>query len=290
MQDGRNGLPVLALTHPAGSSAELYLHGAHLTSWVPAGGVEALFLSRAAEFAPGKAIRGGVPVVFPQFAQRGPLPKHGFARVLPWRWVDPHGDATRATLELVDTEETRALWPYPFRARLSVELGERSLSQRLSVENTGTEELSFTTALHSYFAVGELSGAAVEGLAGTAYEEGSARGRAPETEGGLGISGELDRVYLDAPAELRLRDAANARTISLRLDGFGDVVVWNPGEKGASALPDMEGEEHRRMVCVEAARIGRPVTLAPGKRWEGGQRLEVADTRKSDLLRSAGEG
>ena len=149
LQDGRNGLPRLALSHPSGSTAELYLHGAHLTSWVPAGGVEALFLSRAAEFAAGQPIRGGVPIVFPQFAQRGPLPKHGFARVLPWRWVDPREGAASATLELVDSEETRALWPHPFRARMTVELGERSLVQRLSVENTGEEELSFTAALHS---------------------------------------------------------------------------------------------------------------------------------------------
>jgi glucose-6-phosphate 1-epimerase len=278
LQDGRNGLPRLALSHPSGSTAEVYLHGAHLTSWVPAGGVEALFLSRAAEFASGRPIRGGVPIVFPQFAERGPLPKHGFARVQPWRWVDPREGATSATLELVDSEETRASWPHAFRARMTVELGERSLVQRLSVENTGDADLSFTVALHTYFAVGELTRVSVDGVAGVEYEERSARGAPETTEAGIRITGELDRVYLDAPSDLRVHDGANARALALRLDGFGDVVVWNPGEEGASALPDMEGDEHRRMICVEAARIGKPVTLGPGKRWEGAERVEAADT------------
>ena len=276
--DGRNGLPLLALSHPSGSSAGIHLHGAHLASWIPAGGREALFVSRAADFAPGKAIRGGVPVVFPQFAQRGPLPKHGFARVLPWSWMDPREGSTRATLELTDSDETRALWPHPFRARMVVELEEHALTQRLSIENRGGAPLSFTAALHSYFAVAELSGVSIEGLAGVAFEERSARGAAVEREGRVGIVGEVDRVYLDAPPDLRLHDEAGGRTLELRFDGFGDVVVWNPGEAGAEALPDMEAHEHRGMICVEAARIGRPVTLAPGERWEGGQRLAMADT------------
>jgi glucose-6-phosphate 1-epimerase len=102
---GRNGLPTLLLSHPSGGQAEIYLYGAHLTSWTPAGGGEALFLSRAAKYEPGVPIRGGVPVIFPQFAELGPLPKHGFARVHSWRWTDSPGEAataTRATLELTD--------------------------------------------------------------------------------------------------------------------------------------------------------------------------------------------
>jgi glucose-6-phosphate 1-epimerase len=283
LSDGRNGLSMLSLSHPSGSTAEIYLQGAHLTSWVPAGGSEALFLSRATEIAPGTAIRGGVPVVFPQFAQLGPLPKHGFARLLAWRWLDPREGAeqegaTEATLELVDSDETRRVWPHAFRARTTVRLGERTLTQRLSIENTGEAALSFTAALHTYFRLGDLRQAAVQGLAGVPYEDRTARGEdAVDGEDELVVSGEIDRVYLDAPSALHVHDRANRRVLGLRLDGFEDVVVWNPAEHGAAALPDMEADEYLRMICVEAAQIGRPVELGPGDRWEGGQLLEVAD-------------
>lgn len=276
---GANGVPRLQLSHPSGSSAEVYLLGAHVTSWIPADRTEALFLSRASEFAPGQAIRGGVPVVFPQFAQRGPLPKHGFARVMSWRWLDPGattGDATEATLELIDSEATRAIWPHAFRARLTVGIDERTLSQRLDVENTGGSAFAFTAALHSYFAVAELRRTSLQGLAGTAFEERSARGEsAIEGAEEIVVSGEFDRVYLDAPRELSVHDRGNERGFRLRLDGFSDVVVWNPGRSGAAALQDMADDEYPRMICVEAAQVGRAVELVPGGAWAGGQIVEV---------------
>ncbi|MBW3629157.1 MAG: D-hexose-6-phosphate mutarotase [Gemmatimonadetes bacterium] len=276
--EGANGLPMLSLAHPSGSTAELYLDGAHLTSWIPAGGVDALFLSRAAEMARGKAIRGGVPIIFPQFAKRGPLPKHGFARVVRWQWLQEEAgaDATRATLELVDSEETRASWPHRFRARVTVDLAERTLAQQLSVESTDHEPFSFTAALHTYFRIGDLRDAAIVGLGGAAFEDHSpGREGVRETTAGLVVTGEIDRIYVGAPSTLQIADGRNARTLELRFDGFEDVVVWNPDERGAAALPDMEADEYRQMICVEAAQVSRPVGLEPGERWEGRQRVEV---------------
>ncbi len=42
---GNGGLPKVQITSPA-ASAEIYLHGAQLTSWQPAGSEEVIFLSR----------------------------------------------------------------------------------------------------------------------------------------------------------------------------------------------------------------------------------------------------
>ena len=81
---GRNGQPTVEIDCRFGS-ATLYLQGAHLTSWVPAGGAEVLFVSELARFAPGESIRGGVPICFPQFAELGPLPMHGFAHIAEWQ-------------------------------------------------------------------------------------------------------------------------------------------------------------------------------------------------------------
>ena len=73
------GLPTHKLTLPCGDSLRVALHGAHVLSWVSQGR-ERLYLSPHSVMDAHAAIRGGVPVCFPQFNQRGPLPKHGFAR------------------------------------------------------------------------------------------------------------------------------------------------------------------------------------------------------------------
>ena len=74
------GLDAVELRAPDGARATVLLHGGHVVSWVPAGADEQLYLSPKSSFAPGSAIRGGVPVIFPQFNTRGPLQRHGFAR------------------------------------------------------------------------------------------------------------------------------------------------------------------------------------------------------------------
>src|SRR3954468_15120906 len=121
----RNDLPVVSLVSPDGARAEVYLHGAHVTSWIPSGGTQRLFLSERSDFGGSAAIRGGIPVIFPQFAARGPLPKHGFARASDWELVNfdaQHGRATqgRATLRFSSSAATRAIWPGEFIAELRV--------------------------------------------------------------------------------------------------------------------------------------------------------------------------
>lgn len=266
-------LPKLRLSDASGGTAEVYLHGAHLTSWVPAGGSEALFLSRAATFAPGTAIRGGVPVIFPQFASLGPLPRHGFARTQPWERVDDGDRPGAVRLRLRDSEATRALWPHAFLAELAVEVGGDGLSIALAVQNTGDTAFEFTAALHTYLRVDDVRRATVEGLHGVRYRTGE-RGRVDD-EPEVAVTGELDRVYLDTPQELRVRDPRNGREFLLHATGFADAVVWNPWAAAAAALPDMEDDEYLEMICVEAAQVGVPVRLEAGAGWTGSQRIRV---------------
>jgi glucose-6-phosphate 1-epimerase len=115
---------------------------------------------------------------------------------------------------------------------------------------------------------------ALEGLRGCRYRESSAPGVLTVDErDALRPAGEVDRVYVDVPGPLVLREPG--RTLGISATGFSDVVVWNPGATKAAALADMEAGGERRMLCVEAGAVQRPVALAPGERWEGAQHLRA---------------
>lgn len=268
------GSPAVRLQTAGGARAVVALHGAHLLSWRPAGDGERLFLSERAEFATGKAIRGGVPVCFPQFAALGALPKHGLVRTRPWRLVDERVEDGEAvvTLGFEPDAEVRALWPHPCRVEYEVRLGDRRVELGLSVVNAGDAPLSFTAALHGYFAVADVGAASVEGLAGLEYRD-AADGDRLRIEGDarLAIRSEVDRVYHSVPGEVRPREPD--RTLALRAEGFPDVVVWNPGAEKCAALADMAPDGWRRMLCIEAGAIRTPVVLPAGAGWKGRQLL-----------------
>ena len=274
---GAGGLPVIRLTHGSGSRAEVYEHGAHVTSWVPAEGDEVLFLSRAAEFAPGVSIRGGIPVIFPQFASMGPLEKHGFARTRRWSWLGAGEEdgGVRGALWLRDDERSRALWPHAFEAELALTLGARSLAVRLSVRNPGPEPLRFTAALHTYLRVGELAQTELRGLGGVRYRDAAEDNRRGVEAEVLRFDGEIDRVYHGVDRPLLLRDPRLGRILRVEQAGFTDAVVWNPGPTAARELPDLEAAEQREMLCVEAAQVEVPVEVAGGAEWWGEQVLGV---------------
>ena len=163
------GQPAVRLTLSEGSTCTIALHGAHVFGWTTADGVERLYLSPDAVFDGQAAIRGGVPVCWPQFNQRGPLAKHGFARNMAWQ-VEPQDSAVPGEVRLVltDSDATRALWPHGFRATLTVTLTPQGLRTALDVMNTGAAPWAFTTALHTYLRVDEIADARLEGLQGAA--------------------------------------------------------------------------------------------------------------------------
>ena len=258
-----------------GACVEVYTHGAHVTSWKPASGEERLFLSRRSEFAPSTSIRGGVPVVFPQFSGMGPLPKHGFARVSEWELVRAGRTSTgkgEAQLRLTSNDRTRAIWDHAFEASVVATVHGMSLSIALSVLNTDAVPFEFTAALHTYLLVDDVRGAAVHGLAGTTYRDAAAGGtEVSQAEEALVPSGEVDRIYLGATAPLEVRDGMRRTEVAMR--GFSDVVIWNPGADHAATLTDLEPGGWLRMLCVEAAVIGAPLRLEPNERWTGQQLL-----------------
>ncbi|MFO6420000.1 D-hexose-6-phosphate mutarotase [Hylemonella sp. W303a] len=273
-EESFHGLPSLLLQLPSGDSLRVLRHGAHVVSWV-AGGQERLYLSPKSVLDGQAAIRGGVPVCFPQFNMRGPLPKHGFVRNLPWE-VDGAarmlGDGLSLTLQLRDGAATRAYWPQAFEARFTLLLRPGELQLTLDLRNTDTQPLSFSGALHTYFAVNDIAQTRLEGLGGQA-EWDSVRDVHGQGAEPLRFTEEFDRVYQAAAQPLTLQDSAARLTIA-QSASWGHTVVWNPG--AGKVIPDLTDDAYRHFLCVEAAQVLTPVTVPPGGTWQGWQRSTLA--------------
>ncbi len=268
-----NGQPAALLRAPDGAAAVVLLHGAQVVSWQPAGGGERLFLSERSRFGPGASVRGGIPVVFPQFSERGSLPRHGLARSRAWQLVRCEtGEADAlAVLQLVDSEETRAQWPHAFALELTVCVRADRLDVELAASNTGGPAFDFTAALHTYLRVAEVETARLAGLRGCRYEDAVTGTMKVDREDAVCVEAETDRIYYGVATPLALSEPK--RRLRIEAARFPDVVVWNPGQVRAAAMADLAPDEFRRFLCVEAALIGQPQRLAEGEQWWGRQTL-----------------
>ena len=268
------GLPATELLLPCGDRLVVARHGAQVLSWVAAGR-ERLYLSPRSVMDGQAAIRGGIPVCFPQFNLRGDLPKHGFARLLSWAIHAPRleGEQAHLALSLADSPATRAWWAQAFEARLLIALAPGQLQVELAVRNTDTKPLAFSGALHSYFAVDDVAQVRLHGLGGRA-EWDAVADRHGSGADELHFAGEFDRVYSAAPQGCTLVDGAHTLAIEQDMD-WAHTVVWNPGEAKCATLADMPADGWRRMLCVEAAQVYEPITIAPGDFWQGAQRLNL---------------
>ena len=278
---GPGGLPFL-LVETDRCRARLTPHGAHVCEWTPAGQTSSvLFMSPRAVFAAGKAIRGGIPLCFPWFANHpsdATKPAHGFARTRLWEIVDiarsDTGDV-RIVFRTSADAQTRTLWPHEFVATLTVTLG-HSLALTLDVENPGATALTYESALHTYLAVGDVETVRVHGLERTRFID-KVDGFAEKTsaEAPLTLAGEIDRVYLDTTTTCAVDDPRLQRRVRIAKNGSQATVLWNPGSVKGVAVADI-GDAWRRFVCVETANCGPHVVhLAPGTRHAMTARLDV---------------
>lgn len=188
----------ITLSCPAGSGA-VYEHGAHLTSWAPAGCEPVIWMSTLARFEPDTAIRGGLPIIFPWFGASRAVdlsPAHGFARTRPWHLVEltSEADIAVAMFELHGSGEPN--FPHSFRARYEVRIGS-TLQLSLVVENEYWEPFSFEEALHTHLVVGDVREVVVQGLDGSSYLDQVAPGgaRVEIQSGDLKFTEETDRIY-----------------------------------------------------------------------------------------------
>lgn len=268
-----HGMPAVRWTSRDGASAIATLQGAHLVSWKPAGGEECLYVSERSPFEAGRPIRGGIPIVFPQFADRGALVQHGFARTQAWSFegASETNEGTRASFALESSRQTRTLWPWPFRLDLAATISGTRLDVQLRVANTGEKPFEFTAALHTYLRVSDAAAARLVGLRGARYADRGSSAIGIESREIVTAVEPIDRVYFAPAPRLRLEETGHALQIAQR--GFTDTVVWNPGRERTASMADMAPDSFRYMLCVEAASIETPVHLPAGGEWTGEQAI-----------------
>jgi glucose-6-phosphate 1-epimerase len=272
-REGPGGL-VRAELASGTAQAHVYLHGANVTHYGPAGRKPVLFASARSFYAPDKAIRGGVPVIFPWFGSRPgapTAPQHGFARVAEWTVLgaERSDGAVSILLGLASSEATRAVWPFDFEARYRVTLGV-ALDLALEIRNASARAFTFEEALHTYLAVTDVTEIAVTGLAGATYIDKTDGLRRKRQDGEpVRIAGETDRVYLGTRTACVVDDPRGSRRLVVEKSGSATTVVWNPWRDKAKAMADLGDEEWRSMVCIETANaVDDAVTLQPGERHE----------------------
>ncbi|MGJ7442209.1 D-hexose-6-phosphate mutarotase [Aquipuribacter sp. MA13-6] len=267
------------VTGDDGAQVRFCAHGGHVLGWVPAGGVERLWLSRATGCGPGTAVRGGVPVIWPQFAERGGGPRHGIARDRAWTVLgegDPGGGPgdgrARVRLELRSDAATRVLLPHPFTLTLDVEASGAELVMTLVARNDGVDPFDFTAAMHTYLAVSSTAVARVSGLAGlvAVHNDGSGTTTLPAEP--LAVGGPVDLAVTGVAGEVTVTDPVLGDVV-LDADGFDSRVVWNPGPD--QVLGDVHDGGAAQFVCLEPAQL-EPVRLAPGASWSGTQWLRAS--------------
>jgi len=265
--DGRGDLPMLEIT-TAWSTAEIYLHGAHVTHFKKRDGSPLLFLSQCSRFAENQPIRGGIPVIFPWFGPREAMGQHGFARVKPWELKEfapsPDGSVS-LRLRLPDSPEASSFPPCTVEYIVTVN---ESLTLQLSVTNNSPDDIfSFENCLHTYFEVGDIKSVSVKGLKGVSYldkVEGFAQ--KTESEDAIRFNSEVDRVYLNTTGAVDIVDQKLKRTIRVEKQGSVSTVVWNPWIAKAQQMPDFGNEEFEHMVCVESGNVAaNMIKLPPGE-------------------------
>ncbi|PXF48190.1 putative glucose-6-phosphate 1-epimerase [Gracilariopsis chorda] len=277
---GNNDMPMVIIRHaPSSQEAQVYCYGAAVTSWTTRG-EEHFWVSDQNKWqVGGKAIRGGIPICFPQFGPYGDLVQHGFARVSDWRirstTVNEDQSVTAVFgLTSESGQEAMAAWPHKFDAEYSVTLSFAGLETRLSVKNTDDKPFSFTCAFHNYFKTSVVEDARVFGFENLKHLNrlDSDKEMAEQEDSGAGVmlTEETDRIYMNAPEELAAFDFATLKVLKIKkTPTLQDATLWNPfGAEGADP-------GWKNFICIEPACVTKPATLQPGETWVGAQLLGV---------------
>jgi glucose-6-phosphate 1-epimerase len=267
--EGNGGMPRVRITSSL-CEGEIYLHGAHVTSWKPAGADEVLFLSSKSRWEEGQAIRGGIPICFPWFRAKAndpQAPAHGFARTKAWQIESIVENETGVVVTVFtgSDETTQRWWPGDFRLVHRATFGS-GLRLELVCTNTGTTPLRFEEALHTYSRVADIQSVRLQGLDAVHFLDNTDSNKEKTQRGDVAIVSQTDSAYLNTQNAVDLLDPGMRRRIRLEKSTSSTTVVWNPWSEAAGKMKDLGEGEWSQFFCVEASNImDAAVNLAPGQ-------------------------
>lgn len=274
-----SGSTVVGLDRGNNTTCTVNLHGATVVSW-RVNNQEQIFVSKEAVFDGKKAIRGGIPIVFPQFGPWNYGPQHGFARIMRWNVEKPperlpNGDV-EAIFSLSDNDYTRSVWDYPFRLTYRLILREKELHFNLAVYNPSINTMCpFHLLLHTYFKVPDVRRCQITGLLGCTFIDKTRDSTMyQETREVVTIDEWTDRIYQGTPQEIMITNVVSGRKMKIQKYNLSDTVIWNPWEK-AKEMVDFGNDEFPNMLCVESGQVSHPIILRPGTTFEASQVLQV---------------
>ena len=274
--DGLAESVVIADITNAHATASISLQGGQILGWQPTSTAEpVIWMSTDAQFAVGKSIRGGIPVCWPWFGAHSSdasLPAHGFARTQPWQVKSTRSlddGSTEISLTMPMTESMQAIWPHASlnmtQLDMLINVGE-ALKIALITRNLGDTDFTITEALHTYFAVSDVSQVQVDGLDGIHFHDKAAGWTEGDQVGAIPFASEVDRVYVNTPDRCTIVDAGFKRRIHIAKLGSQSTVVWNPWADRAAQMGDLGKDGWKRFVCVESANAREnAVTVPAGK-------------------------
>jgi len=267
--EGNGGMHRVEINGPLGRG-EVYLHGAHVTSWKPIGKDEVLFLSTKSHWQEGQAIRGGIPICFPWFRAKADdrtAPAHGFARTRTWQ-LQSVAETDRGVVVILLTEsdeQSLRWWPGEFRLVHRITFGPE-LRLELVCTNTGKTPFRFEEALHTYNRVTDVAQTRLQGLDNVHFLDNTDSNKEKTQHGDVTITSQTDSAYIGTKGGVDLLDLRMRRRIRLEKQNSLTTVVWNPWREGAATLRDLGDGEWTQFLCVEASNImGAAVNLEPGQ-------------------------
>ncbi len=246
----KDNIKIVRIIHEK-ATAGISLHGAHVLSYKPTGKEDLIWMSSKTAFNGKAPLRGGIPICWPWFGAVGE-PGHGFARINEWKLAEhrenEHG--VIVVLELQENEETLAIWPYKFKTRLYVEIGD-TLKVSLEVCNTDEKAWTFSGALHTYLNVGDITKVTTTGM-GSEYIDKLQDSKLCQGDDTLVLTDTIDRIYTMPQPQVIVTDPVLKRALTIENSGHNSAVLWNPWAQGATAMNDMPDDGYMTMFCVES--------------------------------------
>ena len=295
-----DGLTLVKAALDAENSLELYLFGAHITSWV-GGGRQRLWMSTASVMDGSAPLRGGIPLCFPQFADNGNIKMHGFVREMSWNLVadecSKNEDNLIIVLRLDSDENTDKLWNnsnHPFSLKYTINLSRLGLHIALQVTNTDMDHaMQFTNCFHPYFRVEDSSSITIQGLHGQRFiDKVDKKLEKIQQSVDLNIFQEceihgagtpeyfVDRIYENCSVNPLTLIQNGVPSLELtKSPSWRDWVIFNPwkdGKKGVKG-PDFDDDGYIYMICIEPTNAIAPVSLAPNSTAVYAQNIKVLD-------------